>query len=296
MRAIVTGGAGYIGTALVPMLDDPRVIDDLSVGRTKDLPEGCDFLPTGYEVACYDDCDTVIHLAASVGETPCEKAPRAAILNNVNGLLELLEKLKAQKRPPFLVFASSLVVYGDHPSPFRESTRHEPLNTYAATKCVGEYLVRISGLPHAILRFANVWGLGRICRPGSLTGKFARCVARGEPLPIWGDGSQRVDMVHVRDVAAACWHFAERRIEGTYNIGSGSCISVNDLAEEFLRVGVLMGQAPGQTAFVNRNYQVPHDRCVDNRMACEAGWYCQTMLRAGAEELIRWAAAQELGD
>ena len=279
MHICVTGGAGYVGSALVPILDDVRVVDDLSVGEARNLPEGCDLLAIRYESIPYSDYDAVIHLAAAVGEKACDNLPQAAIARNVNGLVEMLRSMKMLDNPRHIVFASSLVVYGDGPAPFVEDQPHKPLNVYAMTKCMGELLLGFSGLPHTILRFSNVYGLGKICRRESLTGKFARCAAEGKPLPIWGDGLQRVDMVHVRDVARACRHFAENRIQGTYNIGSGEAENVLSVASWF---GV-------DAEYPLPDYKIPHDRTVVTKKARAAGWFAIESPIDAAEELVEYA-------
>ena len=274
---------------MVPLLDAPRVVDDFSVGRKVDLPQQCDYIPDRFQAACYDDFDVVIHLAASVGEAPCEARPRGAIDNNVRGLFELTETLKRCKTPPHLVFASSLVVYGNAQAPFTETQAHDPLNTYAWTKCAGEHIVRLSGLSHTVLRFANVYGLGRICRESSLTGKYAVHMAIGKELPVWGDGSQRVDMVHVRDVARACRYFAAKRIGGTFNVGSGTQRTVLDVARTFAAVGRQLGLTQSDdapVAFPRPDFTVPHDRTVDVDFARDAGWAASESFPNAVRELI----------
>lgn len=243
-------------------------------------------MPDRFQAQAFDDCDVVVHLAASVGEDACEQHPRGSLLNNVNGVHEMIETLKRMREPPHLVFASSLVVYGDQDGPWTEDVPHQPLNTYAMTKCAGEHLLAISGLPHTILRFANVYGLGKFCREESLTGKYARHQAQGLALPVWGDGSQRVDMVHVRDVARACKYFAEKRIEGTFNIGSGVHFSVLDVAGEFVEAGRTMGLLPMPCEFPRKDYQIPHNRCVWVDKAAAAGWQAEEEFRPAARELI----------
>ena len=266
------------------------MIDDFSVGNKDHLPPDCDFIPDRFQANGFDDCDVVVHLAASVGEAPCERTPRCAIVNNVNAVHEMVETLKRQATPPHLVFASSLVVYGDGPAPFVEDQPHAPMNTYAWTKVAGEHIIRTSGLSHTVLRFANVYGLGRICRESSLTGRYARCVAQSEALPVWGDGSQRVDMVHVRDVARACRHFAKHRINGTFNVGSGTHQSVLDVAGMFSDVGREMGFLPMPVEFPRRDYTVPHDRTVSVARAGEEGWEATESFRGAVRELIEHMA------
>lgn len=257
------------------------MIDDFSVGSPDNLPQDCDYTLSMYQAVTFGDCDAVIHLAASVGEEVCDRRPRCAVLNNVNGVLEMLETIKRLRNPPHMVFASSLVVYGDQEGPWAESVPHRPLGTYAMTKCAGEHLLAISGLSYTVLRFSNIYGLGKFCREGSLTGRFAKCRARGEPLPIWGDGTQRVDMVHVRDVARACLYFAEHRIEGTFNIGSGTHLSVMEVAQLF----------SSDVVFPRPDYVIPHHRCVWVEKAADVGWQASQLVLPAAQELIHHAAA-----
>ena len=252
MRIVVTGGAGFIGSHLVRRLVgkgwDTIVLDDFSSGRMENLDEirGSDGLRVvkgdirdGKVVNhVLDGVDAVVHLAAFVDPAGSVRRPLETNDINVNGTLNMLDAC-AKKKVGKFVFASSAGVYGDgNPLPVREDCDLRPVSPYAASKVSAEYYCRMFaecyGLRSVILRFFNVYGPGQGLNDyaGVIT-KFVNNVLRGEPLTVYGDGSQTRDFINVADVISAVEKALvyESLKTDVFNVCTGKSVSINDLAQ-----------------------------------------------------------------
>jgi len=246
MRALVTGGAGFIGHHLVGRLlaegCQVRVLDDLSAGRTDWLPAEAELLQGSIEDAalCSQACrevSAVFHLAAwSRSVTTVEGLERCTRVNVV-GTQNVLLAAKENGVGRF-IYSGSSTYYGDNPVPQHEDQKPDLLNPYGLTKAVGEdycrLFDRLFDLPTVVLRYFNVYGPGQPTDGvyALVLGIFLRRYAAGLPLEIHGSGNQRRDFVHVRDVVEAnvlAWRSSVRG--RTYNIGSGSALSIQELAD-----------------------------------------------------------------
>jgi UDP-glucose 4-epimerase len=253
VRALITGGAGFIGSHLAAQLlargMKVRVIDNFRTGHRRNLAnleieliEGS-ILDESLVQQTMDGIDYVFHLAAliSVPESVCQ--PRACVELNVVGLLNVLEAAAAAHVKK-LCFASSAAVYGDNPEvPKIEVMRPEPRSPYAITKLDGEYYCRqfteSSRLETVALRFFNVFGPRQ--DPASAYAAavpiFMRQALAHQPLTIYGDGGQTRDFIFVKDIAAANIFAAiTPGLTGTYNAGYGGRITVLELAHRIIRL------------------------------------------------------------
>lgn len=241
-RILVTGGAGFIGSHLTDKLielgHEVIVIDDLSRGRIENVNPNADF----HQVSITEFKDIaplfagihfVYHLAALARVRPSVKAPLPYNEVNVTGTLNVLEACRLASVTQ-VIFSSSSSVFGDYPIPHKEDAPYDPLNPYAMQKAIAEQYItlytKLYGLPHAILRFFNVYGTRQIVGGAYSTviGVFIDQKRRGLPLTIFGDGEQRRDFTHVRDTVDACIKAMES--PGTYNVGRGNNKSVNEIA------------------------------------------------------------------
>lgn len=247
-KALVTGGAGFIGQHLVKALLARSiavvVLDNLSVGSRANVPGEVEFIEGDLRdpAACaraLAKVDAVFHLAAVV-------SVRASIDNfvtdaevNVLGTLRLLEAMQQHSgQIRKAVLASSMAVYADSAAaaPLPESWSTHPVSPYGAGKLAAEHywhlLCAQAGIESTALRLFNTWGPGQTPSPyvGVLT-HFARRLLEGEPLQIFGDGEQRRDFVHVEDVAQAFVRVLDSSASGkTLNVGTGLATSVNEVA------------------------------------------------------------------
>jgi UDP-glucose 4-epimerase len=245
-RVLVTGGAGFVGGALVRRLAESgarvSVLDDFSAGRAEAVPDGCTIVE-----ASITDPDAIrslvaehswiFHLAAR-GIIASMRNPREDFETNAAGTLNLLMAARdcgVQR----LVYASSASIYGNPRTlPITEEDRVGPLSPYAVSKLTGEHYCQAFyesyGVPAAIVRYSNVYGPGqRLDNPycGVVT-RFLASAAAGQPMQIHGDGQQTRDYTFVEDaVDATILAGSHPRAEGeVFNVATGIETSVVELA------------------------------------------------------------------
>jgi UDP-glucose 4-epimerase len=237
VRAIVTGGAGFIGSHVVDALlargDDVLVLDDLSNGKLENVPDApVEVLdirePLDQHFAGADVC---FHLAAQVDVRVAVERPQHDAKVNVIGTVNVLEA--ARRHGTQVVFASTGgAIYGECDGPAREDAPREPISPYGVSKLAGEeYLAAYSRLyevGHVSLRYANVYGPRQDpYGEAGVVAIFLGRLAAGEPPRIFGDGGQTRDYVFAGDVARAT--LAAVGVRGVYNVGTGIETSVSEL-------------------------------------------------------------------
>ena len=260
LRALVTGGAGFIGShvadALLAAGYATDVLDDLSRGQRERVPAGAGFHQ--FDIRSADAAavvreggyDVVCHLAAQIDVRLSVADPVADASRNILGSLNLAEAARAAPRPPRFVFSSTGgAVYGDLAvPPSAEDEPKNPESPYGIAKLSVEYYLasfaRLYGLETVALRYSNVYGPGQ--DPHGEAGVVAIFCGRlldGRPLTVFGDGLQTRDYVYVGDVAAAnvCAARAVLPPAGpvdarAFNVGTGVPTSVLDLAATLQRV------------------------------------------------------------
>ena len=248
MKALVTGGAGFIGSYVSERLVaegwQVTILDDLSNGSKENIPAKAELLIGSADDAPLLDkvlqgCEVVFHLAAVASVV--DSIARAIDVHHTNltNTLVLLEAATRHRVRRF-VFSSSAAVYGNAGNgSVREDAPKNPLSHYAVQKLASEYYCGVyhhmRGLETVCLRYFNVFGdRQRIDSPytGVIT-KFLTAARAGRPLAVYGDGSQSRDFVHVADVAeanfAAATEPAGLVAGAAFNIGAGASVSVNDL-------------------------------------------------------------------
>jgi nucleoside-diphosphate-sugar epimerase len=247
---LVTGGAGFIGSHqcrdLLAQGYRVRVIDNLISGDRSLVPAEAEFIEADIcdRSAVFKACEGVsgvIHLAAMSKVGPSMDVPDLCVNTNVNGTMNLLMAALELKIPSF-VYAGSSTYYGLGAPPNRLESLPDCLNPYAASKYMGEILVnnffRSYQLPTMIMRYFNVYGPQQPSTgPYALVlGIFLERELSGQPLLIHGDGLQKRDFIHVRDVVRANRLAMEKlwttpSAHHTLNIGSGTNLSIIDLAK-----------------------------------------------------------------
>jgi UDP-glucose 4-epimerase len=241
VRAIVTGGAGFIGShvvdALVARGDDVIVLDNLSTGRRENVNEGARLVEADLAAAAGVFADArpqiCFHLAAQVDVRVSVERPDFDAEVNLLGTIHVLEA--ARGHGVQVVFASSGgAIYGECDGPAAEDAPLLPLAPYGASKLAAEeYLEtynRLYETSHVALRYANVYGPRQDPHgEAGVVAIFLGRLARGEPLRIFGDGRQTRDYAYVGDVAAAT--LAAPGHTGVFNVGTGTETSVLDLAK-----------------------------------------------------------------
>jgi UDP-glucose 4-epimerase len=280
-NVLVTGGAGFVGSHLVPLLlkegYSVTVLDNLSTGKLENL-EGAlghskfKFLRSDISDSCiskevFDGIDSVIHLAALIDISASIDDPVQNNEVNANGtfnMLNLSTKYKVKK----FVFASSTAIYGDAKKlPISEETSPKPISPYAASKVAGEAycsaFASCFGIETVVLRFFNVYGLRsqNSSYSGVIT-KFIEKILKEEPLVIDGDGNQTRDFINVSDVSDAIILALEREdVKGeVFNVCSGEATSVNQLVailKKIIGQNVSVLHGPARLGDISDNYGNP---------------------------------------
>ncbi|HKR98839.1 MAG TPA: NAD-dependent epimerase/dehydratase family protein [Candidatus Dormibacteraeota bacterium] len=297
MKALVTGGAGFIGSHLVDGLlaadHETDVIDDLSRGRREQVNPRARLIEQRIEDNALVDTvrdsrpDVIFHLAAQIDVRESMRDPLADARANVLGTVNLLQAAR-ECGVPRVVFASSGgTVYGDTdvlPTP--EDQPLEPESAYGAAKVSGELygamFQRIAGIDFVSLRLGNVYGPRQDPHgEAGVVAIFTSRLLRGEPTVVNGDGLQTRDYVHVDDVVRANLLAAESAFTGALNIGSGTATDVNELHR-------LIAAACGVTATPSHGPAKAGEQrrsllSVD-RARAELGWTPQVPLEQGLRQ------------
>jgi UDP-glucose 4-epimerase len=256
MVVLITGGAGFIGSHLVEQLlatgYQVRVLDNLSMGKTENLPlaeTGLEFIEGDIRDQatvdkCVSGCDAIVHLAAVASVQASIDDPIATHQSNFNGTLHLLEAAREQSVQRFL-YACSAAVYGDtEVLPVPETLIPNPLSPYAVDKLAGEYYLMYyfnkHGLSGTSFRFFNIYGPRQ--DPSSpysgVISIFADCLKAGKGVTLFGDGKQTRDFVYVKDLAGLLADALVRDdLAGKVtNIGTGKECSLLELLDAMEKI------------------------------------------------------------
>lgn len=246
MRALITGGAGFIGSNLTERLlaqgDSVVVLDDLSSGYEENLDPRAEFVKGDVRsddavVTAMRGCDVVFHLAASVGNTRSIDDPITDSQINVLGTLNVLQAARSHGIQR-VVYSSSAGIFGELKTlPIAEDHPQDPDSPYGVSKLAAEKMClvynKLYGMNNVCLRYFNVYGVRqRFDAYGNVIPIFAERMLRRQDVTIYGDGEQTRDFVNVTDVAEANYRAAvSPDAAGAFNIGSATRISINALAE-----------------------------------------------------------------
>ncbi len=290
MRAIVTGGAGFIGSHVVEALlargDEVTVVDDLSNGKRENVPGAARLIEADIREgvdAIFGEArpEVCFHLAAQVDVRVSVDRPLHDADVNVLGTIAVLEAARAHETQ--LVFSSTGgAIYGECDGPAPEESERRPLAPYGVSKLAGEeYLAaydRLYGAGHVSLRYGNVYGPRQDPHgEAGVVAIFFGKLAEGEAPRIFGDGSQTRDYVYAGDVAQATVAAAGQG-GGVFNVGTGIETSVVELYELCRRVAgssVEAEEAPARLGELQRSVLDP------SRAQRELGWRAETSLEDG---------------
>ena len=303
--ALVTGGAGFIGSHLVEALVSSgcrvTVSDNLSSGRYANLEElegrftffREDIRNRRALDAAIENCEVVFHLAAVVSVPQTIKDPVDSAAVNDMGTLYVLDAAR-RKKIKRVVFSSSCAVYGDDLHlPKREDMHPKPLSPYAVQKLAAEYYARVFydlyGIETPVLRYFNVYGPRQ--DPSSpysgVISIFMTKALQNDAAVIYGDGNQSRDFIYVQDVVRANLLAATAKNSGgqVINIGSGSSVTINQLWKAICALGgrslepQYAGKRPGDI--------IKSLAGVDKARAF-LGFECEVSFRKGLELTFEW--------
>ena len=244
-NVLITGGAGFIGVHLADHLlevggYDVTVIDNESLGdrRNLDLDRvrfvAGDLRDRDQLRAALQGQEVVVHLAADTRVMDSIENPAHNFENNVVGTFHLLELCRELGVARVVAASTGGAIVGDVPPPVHERMAAQPTSPYGASKLMLEgYLSAYHGaygLSGCALRFSNIYG-PRSFHKGSVVAHFCKRILAGEPLVVYGDGSQARDFLYVGDLVAGIRAAVESDAVGAYQLGSGEPTTVNELIE-----------------------------------------------------------------
>jgi UDP-glucose 4-epimerase len=296
VRAVVTGGAGFIGShvadALLARGDEVWIVDNFTSGKLENVPEDAVLVERDVREPLdelFEDVgpEVCFHLAAQADVGTSVERPAYDADVNVLGTIGLLEA--ARKHDTHVVFASTGgAIYGECDGPAPEHAARRPVSPYGISKLAGEEYVagwnRLHGSRHVSLRFANVYGSRQEpSLEGGVIAIFMERMRAGAPTQIFGDGLQTRDFVYVADVVAAVLAAAEGG-PGVYNVGTGVETSVVDLHARCQRVT----GSQDEPAFEPPRPGDAQRSVIDPSLAAEElGWRPQHDLGEGLEATWR---------
>jgi UDP-glucose 4-epimerase len=290
VHAVVTGGAGFIGSNLVDALvargERVTIVDNFASGKRENVNEQATLVEHDIREPFSAEADVVFHLAAQADVQTSMKRPDYDAAVNVVGTVNALQAAPGAQ----VIFASSGGAgYGECPGPVNEDYPFLPLSAYGiAKKCGEEYLAgwnRIHGSGHVALRFGNVFGPRQDAGlEGGVVAIFLERMARSESTTIYGDGSQTRDFVYVDDVVAALLA-AVGRGGGPYNIGSGSGTTVTDLHAACARAAGSATPPRHEPARLGDVQRSVLDATLASR---ELGWRPEVSLDEGVRRTWAW--------
>lgn len=292
-KAVVTGGAGFVGSHVVDALIDDgyavSVIDNLSAGKKEHVHKDAELSVTDirdYEAIrpVFDNADVVFHLAALPRVQYSIEHPEETNSVNVGGTLSVLRAAHDAGVGKF-VYAASSSAYGNQEQlPLSEDLPPQPLSPYALQKHVGELYCRVFSTVHGMktvsLRFFNVYG-PRLDPEGAyalVIGKFLKQKKDGTPLTITGTGENTRDFTHVRDIVRGMLLAAHSPNVGNgevINLGRGEQTSVNEVAR-------LIG---GPVVYIDPRFEPPHTKADITKAKALLDWVPEISLKDGIEEL-----------
>ncbi|HEX9562432.1 MAG TPA: NAD-dependent epimerase/dehydratase family protein [Gemmatimonadaceae bacterium] len=312
-RALVTGGAGFIGSHVADFLRADgyhvEVLDDLSSGRRENLPAGT--VLHHIDIASAEAAavvrggrfDVLCHLAAQIDVRKSVDDPAFDARVNVVGSLNLLEAVRASGHATRVIFSSTGgAIYGDFVSvPSVEEMPKDPESPYGIAKLSVElylaYYARVHGIETVALRYSNVYGPRQDPHgEAGVVAIFCNRLMRGEALTVFGDGLQTRDYVFVMDVAranlaaaTAALPVARQLDVRAYNIGTGRETSVMELANT-------LQQASGQVMAIQRASarpgELPRSAVSNAKAARELGWTPLVSLEDGLRQTYDYFAAR----
>ena len=309
MKILVTGGAGFIGSHLLQLLQGQQgvevvVYDNLSSGRREHVPKAIRLVEGDVRDAeglahlfASEGFDSVVHLAAQTMVPYSLSHPEEDCQINLLGLINILECCR-KYAVKHIVFSSSAAVYGDNLNiPLHEEEKPMPTSAYGITKMASEHYLRmyhdLYGLNTTVLRFANVYGERQGAGgEGGVVSIFCKLLAAGQGVTVFGNGEQTRDFVYAGDIAEALWRGSQLEGHHVINISTQKETSVNQLLAAFKQaVGreFPVQYAPSREGDIFRSV-LANGRCVELLGFCPAMNLQEGVARTYADYL------QKIGD
>ncbi|MDM8528416.1 NAD-dependent epimerase/dehydratase family protein [Anaerolineales bacterium HSG24] len=302
MKALVTGGAGFIGSHVAKQLIknsyDVMILDDLSGGNLENLSPKTQFINgsiTNYElikeIFRTEKFDYVYHLAAYAAEGLSHFIRRFNYTNNLIGSVNLINESIRHEVKCF-IFTSSIAVYGANTPPMAESMSPLPEDPYGVAKYAVEMDLEAAhkqfGLDYIIFRPHNVYGenqnIGDKYR--NVIGIFMNQILQGQPLTIFGDGKQSRAFTYIDDVAPIIAQSVENRAayNNAFNIGGDTPYSLNELAKAVCQAM----EAETELTYLAARNEVTHAYCDHSKLRAFFNTQPKTSLEVGLARMAQW--------
>ncbi len=283
-RWVLTGGTGFLATNLIRVLrpEDGEVvaIDRRPPVWPVSAPHFRYVEQDFREAEAYRDLITqgsvVVHMASSSYPGKAEKTVEADIQDNILGTIRLANVCADAGVAAFLYFSSGGAIYGNHGTlPLVETSDLRPVSAYGVQKLATEHYLRIihqlRGLPVALIRIGNPFGKWHSGRGQGAINVFFERMHRGEPIEIWGDGSQTRDFIFAEDAARAVRSIGQSFHSGceAYNIGTGTGRTLNEMLD---LVQAVTGIVPVVRRLPSRSVDVQYNALDCGKIARTYGW------------------------
>jgi len=306
VKVLVSGATGYLGAALVRMFLQEPEVQVIALGRSTErlrmlaerFPDGRERLdPWNADLlelpALREPVDLVVHAAAIRPPTAGDSEAFRRV--NVGGT-EALALAAAAAGCSRFVYASTQAVYGLAGAPWAESAPPAPQTPYGATKLEGERVA--AGFSDAFevvcLRLSRLYGVTPEMRWEELPGRFAERAVRGEPIPVYGTGEQRFDLLHIDDAVSGFLAAARADIstrDRVLNLGGGRSVTVMEIAETILQSAEARGVSSGGIRRLPEHAtgEVSHLELSIDSARRELGWTPSVSLRLGLDGYVEGA-------
>lgn len=298
MRVLVTGGCGFIGSNLVPILlergEEVRVLDSFAIAGPERLPAGVEVIEgdvrdAGALAGAARDADAVIHLAAAGNVADSVADPLSNFEVNARGTLLTLQAAVDAGVRRFVFASTGGALIGEAPPPVDETSVPRPISPYGASKLCGEGYCQAFrgsyGLETVALRFANVYGPGSDLKRGAVTVFIKRALA-GEPLTIYGEGTATRDFIYVDDLCRGILAGLDTAgAQGVFHLASERETTIEELARLILEAtgsDAAIEHVARRRGEVERNFAIA-------KLAGEAlGWRAEMGLEDGLAATVDW--------
>ena len=303
MKALVTGGAGFVGSHLIQALLDKNFevscLDDFSTGKLENLETfrnqisilTGDIRNPDIINSALKDIDYVFHLAAQISVTHSVRDPLHDASINIDGFITLLNGIRNSSVKRTIYVSTGGAIYGEPDQvPAVEDTPEKPISPYGLSKLVGEkYLEwyhQVYSLSYSIIRPANIYGprqdpLGE----AGVISIFLGNIKAEKPIILYGDGSTTRDYIYVKDVANLCMKILEKPLNEAVNVGTGKETSLQSLIKTIHDVTNL------EITKKNKNLREGEVKKISldiSRISEITTWSPQTELSQGISEVWDW--------
>jgi UDP-glucose 4-epimerase len=305
MRILVTGAAGFIASHIAEAFlaggHEVLIVDNFSTGRRENVPSGArveaiDLISPDLVGVVKDFSPEIVdHHAAHADVRQSVEDPAYDAQVNVVGMLSLINAAVVAGARKFIFASSGGAIYGDPDVvPCDETHPERPVSPYGASKKAGEVYLetmsRVHGIDYTILRYPNVYGPRQhpYTEEGQVVAIFSRLMLAGRVPTIFGDGEQERDFVFVGDIVAANLRALEVGSGGTFNIGTGRGLTVNDLYRRLKELTGYQGEVKYAPARAGEVYRIALDA---SRARTGLGWEPKTSLDDGLRQTVDWIRA-----